>query len=246
MIKKSKVIVILPAFNAEKTLEKTVKDIPIDIVSEIILVDDCSRDGTVALARKLNLTVYTHDKNKGYGANQKTCYTVALERGADIIVMIHPDYQYDAKVIKYLVGFIEEGYVDVMLGSRIRSRKEVLEGGMPYYKYLSNRFLTFWENVLSGQNLSEWHTGLRAYRREVLESIDFINNSNDFVFDSEVLFQIIEKGYHIGDIPVPVRYAVESSSINFERSLEYGILTLFTAFKFFFKMQIQKIYKKKR
>jgi len=245
MIKKSKIIVILPAFNAEKTLEKTVGDIPMDIVSEVILVDDCSRDGTVTLARKLNLTVYTHDKNKGYGGNQKTCYTVALEKGADIIIMIHPDYQYDAKVIKYLVGFIEEGYCDVMLGSRIRSRKEVLEAGMPLYKYLSNRFLTFCENLLSGQNLSEWHTGLRAYKREVLESIDFMDNSNDFVFDSEVLFQIIEKGYHIGEIPVPVRYAVESSSINFERSLEYGVLTLFTAFKFFFKTNIKKVYKKK-
>lgn len=244
MINKPKVIVILPAYNAEKTLEKTVKDIPMDIVNEIILVDDGSSDGTVALAHELNLSVYTHHKNMGYGANQKTCYKFALERKADIIIMIHPDYQYDAKVIKYLVGFIEEGYCNVVLGSRIRSRKEALEGGMPYYKYASNRFLTFFENLLSGQNLSEWHTGLRAYKSEVLESIDFMNNSNDFVFDSEVLFQIIEKGYRIGDIPVPVRYAVESSSINFERSLEYGILTLFTAFKFFFKIQIKKIYKK--
>lgn len=235
MNKKPKVIVILPAFNAEATLEKTVGDIPMDIVSEIILVDDGSSDETVALAHKLNLSVYSHGINKGYGANQKTCYTVALERGADIIVMIHPDYQYDAKVIKYLVGFIEEGYADVMLGSRIRSRKEALDGGMPYYKYLSNRFLTFWENVLSGQNLSEWHTGLRAYRREVLENISFMKNSNDFVFDTEVLFQIIEKGYRIGEIPIPVRYFKEASSINFERSLEYGLLTLYTALKFFFK-----------
>lgn len=243
MNKKPKVIVILPAFNAEATLEKTVGDIPMDIVSEVILVDDGSSDGTVALAHSLNLSVYSHGINKGYGANQKTCYKFALEKGADIIVMIHPDYQYDAKVIKYLVGFIEEGYADVMLGSRIRSRKEALDGGMPYYKYLSNRMLTFFENILSGQNLSEWHTGLRAYKREVLEAIPFMKNSNDFVFDTEVLFQIIEKGYRIGDIPVPVRYAVESSSINFERSLEYGILTLFTAFKFFFKTQIRKIYK---
>jgi len=242
---KSKVVVILPAFNAEATLEKTVKDISMDIVDEIILVDDGSSDNTVKLAHTLGLSVSVHHENKGYGANQKTCYTVALERNPDIIIMIHPDYQYDAKVIKYMVGFIEEGYCDVVLGSRIRSRKEVLEGGMPIYKYLSNRFLTFCENLLSGQNLSEWHTGLRAYKREVLESIDFMGNSNDFVFDSEVLFQIIEKGYRIGDIPVPVRYAVDSSSINFKRSLEYGVLTLFTAVKFFFKMQMKKIYKKK-
>jgi len=235
MTKKSKVIVVLPALNAEKTLEKTVREIPKDIVSEIILVDDGSQDRTTALARKLNLTIYSHDKNKGYGANQKTCYSIALEKNADIIVMIHPDYQYDPRAIKYLVGFIEEGYCDVMLGSRIRSRKEALEGGMPIYKYLANRFLTFWENVLSGQNLSEWHTGMRAYKREVLEKIDFLNNSDNFVFDSQVLFQIIEKGYRIDDIPVPVRYTAESSSIDFVHGLQYGILTLFTALKFFLK-----------
>lgn len=239
MNKKSKVIVILPAYNAEKTLEKTIKDISMDIVDEIILVDDVSSDDTVALARRLNLTVYIHDKNKGYGGNQKTCYSVALEKGADIIVMIHPDYQYDPKVIKYLVGFIEEGYTDVMLGSRIRSRKEALGGGMPYYKYLSNRFLSFCENVLSGQNLSEWHTGMRAYKREVLENIDFMKNSDDFVFDTQVLFQIIEKGYRVADIPVPVRYFKEASSINFKRSLNYGLLTLYIALKFFLKKLIK-------
>lgn len=235
MYKKPKVIVILPAYNAEKTLEKTVKDIPMDIVSEVILVDDLSSDNTASLAKNLGLTVYKHDKNKGYGGNQKTCYRLALEKGADIIVMIHPDYQYDPRIIKYLVGYIEEGYCDVMLGTRIRSRKEALSGGMPLYKYLSNRFLSFFENILSGQNLSEWHTGLRAYKREVLEKIDYMKNSNDFVFDTQVLFQIIEKGYRIGDIPVPVRYAVESSSINFQRSLNYGVLTLYTALKFFVK-----------
>lgn len=235
MTKKIKTIVIMPAYNAEKTLEKTVLEIPRDIVSEIILVDDNSTDKTVSLAKKLNLTVFCHDKNKGYGGNQKTCYKMALEKGADIIVMIHPDYQYDPKVIKYLVGFIEEGYCDVMLGSRIRSRKEALAGGMPMYKYFANRFLTFWENVLSGYNLSEWHTGMRAYKRGVLENIDFMKNSDDFVFDTQVLFKIIEKGYRIGEIPVPVRYFKEASSINFIRSLKYGFSTLFIAVKFFLK-----------
>jgi glycosyltransferase involved in cell wall biosynthesis len=235
MHKKSKVIVILPAYNAEKTLEKTVEDIPMDIVDEVILVDDASKDNTVSLAKKLGLTVYEHDENKGYGGNQKTCYNLALKNGADIIVMIHPDYQYDPRVIKYLVGFISEGYADVMLGSRIRSRKEALKGGMPLYKYISNRFLSFFENILSGQNLSEWHTGMRAYKREVLENIDFMKNSDDFVFDTEVLFEVIEKGYRVGDIPVPVRYFTEASSINFKRSLTYGLLTLWVALRFFIK-----------
>ena len=240
---KSKVIVILPALNAEKTLEKTFDEIPKNIVSEIILVDDGSTDNTVELAKKLGLTVHAHGTNLGYGANQKTCYRIALEKGADIVVMIHPDYQYDAKVIKYLVGFIEEGYCDVMLGSRIRSRKETLEGGMPAYKYFSNRFLTFCENVLSGYNLSEWHTGLRAYKREVLENIDFMSNSNDFVFDTQTLFQIVEKEYRIGDIPIPAKYTAETSSIGFRRSLKYGILTLLIAIKHFLKSHIKKIFK---
>lgn len=235
MVKKSKVIVVLPAFNAEKTLQRTVEEIPKDIAGEIILVDDGSTDQTAALARKLGLTVYCHDKNSGYGANQKTCYRLALEKGADIVVMIHPDYQYDARVIKYLAGFIEEGYCDVMLGSRIHSRKEALAGGMPVYKYWANRFLTFCENLSSGYNLSEWHTGMRAYKREVLEKINFMKNSDDFVFDTQILFQIVEKGYRIGDIPVPARYFREASSINFSRSLKYGLLTLYIAIKFFLK-----------
>jgi glycosyltransferase involved in cell wall biosynthesis len=239
MINKSKIIVVLPAFNAEKTLEMTIDDIPMNIVDEIILVDDKSQDNTVSLAEKLNLFVFKHNNNLGYGANQKTCYKLALDKGADIVVMIHPDYQYDPKLIKYLVSFIEEGYCDVMLGSRIRSRKESLEGGMPLYKYIANRFLTFFENLLSGQNLSEWHTGMRAYRSDVLRDIDFEKNSDDFVFDTEVLFQIIDKGYKIGDIPVPVKYFKESSSINFKRSLKYGSLTLWVAIKFFFRNLIK-------
>ena len=230
-----KIIVVLPAYNAEKTLEKTIKEIPQDAVSEIILVDDGSSDRTVELAKKLNLIVHRHEKNRGYGANQKTCYRMAMERGADIIIMIHPDYQYDPRLTKYLADFIEKGYADVMLGTRIRSRREALAGGMPLYKYFSNRFLTICENILSGYNLSEWHTGMRAYKREVLEKINFQKNSDDFVFDSQVLFQIIEKNYRIGEIPVPVRYFPEASSINFRSSLRYGLLTLLTAFKFFAK-----------
>ncbi len=232
---KPKVIVVLPAYNAEKTLEKTVNDISREVVDEIILVDDKSQDKTIELAKKLNLTVFAHAENGGYGANQKTCYKLALERKPDIIVMIHPDYQYDPKLIKNMVDLLESGYFDIVLGSRIRSRKEALAGGMPVYKYIANRFLTFCENMLSGQNLSEWHTGMRAYKSEVLKNIDFEKNSNDFVFDSQVLFQAIEKNYRIGEIPVPVRYFAEASSINFSRSLRYGILTLGVAFRFFFK-----------
>lgn len=241
MPKKQKTTVILPALNAEKTLEKTIGEIPKDIVDEIILVDDGSTDQTVALAKKLNLTVFCHEKRKGYGGNQKTCYSLALKNDADIVIMIHPDFQYDGSVIDKLVHIIEEDKADVVLGSRIRTLKEALDGGMPAYKYFSNRFLSFCENMLSGYRLSEWHTGMRAYKKEVLNAIDFMNNSDGFVFDTEVLFQIVEKGYRIGEIPIPVRYTEESSSINFSRSLQYGFLTLMTAFKFFFKVRIKKL-----
>ncbi|OQA04637.1 MAG: Undecaprenyl-phosphate mannosyltransferase [bacterium ADurb.Bin400] len=221
-----KVVVVLPAYNAEKTLIQTISDIPHHCVDEIILVDDCSRDETVRIAEEAGLIVHQHKVNGGYGANQKTCYRMALDRGADVVIMLHPDYQYDPRLIKYFVELISDGYFDVMLGSRIRSRQEALEGGMPPYKYYSNRFLSLVENMMSGQNLSEWHTGMRAYKRTVLQEIDFENNSDDFVFDSQVLFQIVEKGYRIGEIPVPVRYFAEASSINFKRSLKYGIGTL--------------------
>jgi len=224
-----KVIVVLPAYNAAKTLEKTVAEIPKDIVDSILLVDDKSTDETIVVAEKLGLIIAKHDKNLGYGGNQKTCYILALERGAEIVIMLHPDYQYDPKLIRYFVSFIRDGYFDVMLGSRIRSRKEAIAGGMPLYKYYANRILTLIENFASGYNLSEWHTGMRAYKREVLENINFKRNSNDFVFDSQVLFQIIEKGYRIGEIPVPVRYSPEASSINFARSLRYGLHTLWIA-----------------
>ncbi len=229
---KSKVIVVLPAYQAEKTLELTVHDIPLSVVDEIILVDDMSNDHTVEIARRFNLVVEQHTKNLGYGANQKTCYQLALRRNADIVVMLHPDYQYDPKLIPHFVDFIQNGYFDVMLGTRIRTRKESLAGGMPPYKYFSNRALTLFENIVTGQNLSEWHTGMRAYSRRVLESIDYLKNSDDFVFDSQVLFQIVEHGFRIGEIPVPVRYFPEASSINFSRSLRYGIGTVVTALKF--------------
>ena len=200
MFKDKKIIVVLPAYNAAATLEITVNDLP-DFVDKIILVDDFSSDETSALARRLGLMVFEHDKNKGYGGNQKTCYQLALEQGADIIVMIHPDYQYDPKLVKYFAEFITDDCFDVMLGTRIRSRREALAGGMPRYKYISNRALTFFENMVSGYNLSEWHTGMRAYKREVLEKINWQKNSDDFVFDSQVLFQIIANNFRIGEIP---------------------------------------------
>ncbi|MBL7021851.1 glycosyltransferase family 2 protein [Patescibacteria group bacterium] len=230
-----KTIVVLPAYNAAKTLRKTVNDIPSEYVDEIILVDDYSNDETITVAKELGLTIKKHDTNKGYGANQKTCYTTALEHGADIIVMLHPDYQYDPKVIKYFVEFINDRYFDVMLGSRIRSRKEALAGGMPRYKYFFNRLLSLLENIVTGYNLSEWHTGMRAYKKEVLKSIDYKNLSDDFVFDSQVLFNIVKKDFKIGDIPVPVRYFPEASSINLSRSIKYGLQTVWEAIKFIFK-----------
>jgi glycosyltransferase involved in cell wall biosynthesis len=229
---KPKVIVVLPAYQAEKTLKQTVSEIPTNVVDEVILVDDASNDETVRIGRSLNLIVEQHELNKGYGGNQKTCYTLALRRGADIVVMLHPDYQYDPRLIPHFVDFIQNDYFDVMLGTRIRTRREALAGGMPAYKYFANRFLTLFENIVTGQNLSEWHTGMRAYSREVLETINFQNNSDDFVFDSQVLFQIVEHGFRIGEIPVPVRYFPEASSINFVRSLRYGIGTVMTALRY--------------
>lgn len=232
-----KIIVVLPAYNAAKTLAKTVADLP-NLVDEIILVDDQSSDTTAAIGRQLGLTVVEHARNQGYGGNQKTCYELALSHGADIIVMIHPDYQYDPKLVKYFAEFIADDYFDVMLGTRIRSRRETLAGGMPRYKYFANRFLTIFENFISGLNLSEWHTGMRAYKREVLVKIPWQSNSNDFVFDSQMLFQIVARNYRIGEIPVPVRYFAEASSINFWRSLKYGLATVWVGIKYllgFFK-----------
>lgn len=233
MYANKKIIVVLPAYNAAATLKKTILDLP-GFVDEKILVDDASHDDTVALARELGLTVFQHEKNEGYGANQKTCYRLALERGADIVVMVHPDYQYDPRLVTYFAEFIADDYFDVMLGSRIRSRREALNGGMPAYKYYANRFLSFIENLSTGQNLSEWHTGMRAYSKEVLMSLNLKATSNDFVFDSQVLFQIVARSWRIGEIPVPVRYFQEASSINFKRSLRYGFQTLGLAIAYLF------------
>lgn len=227
-----KVVVVMPAYNAELTLEKTVRDIPAGCVDEIILTDDASSDKTVEVAKKLGLTVLRHEENRGYGANQKTCYEAALKTGADAVIMIHPDYQYDSRLIPYALGFLEIGVCDVILGSRIRSRWEALEGGMPVYKYISNRFLTIIENIILGQNLGDFHSGFRTYTREVLETIPYHYNSDDFVFDTEFLAQTVFFGFRIGDVPVPTRYFEEASSINFHRSVKYGLLTLGVMLKF--------------
>jgi glycosyltransferase involved in cell wall biosynthesis len=229
---KPRIVAVMPAYNAETTLERTVGDIPAGTVDEIILVDDCSRDRTVEVALRLGLTVIQHQRNTGYGGNQKTCYTEALRRGADIVVMIHPDYQYDSRVIPVAAELIRLGNVDFVMGSRIRTRAEALEGGMPVWKYIANRCLTIFENVILGQNLGDFHSGFRAYRREVLEAVPWSLNSDDFVFDTQFLAQSVFFGFRLGDIPVPVRYFAEASSINFRRSTRYGLLTLWVMLQF--------------
>lgn len=221
--KKSKVIAVMPAYNAAKTLRKTYADIPKGVVDKIILVDDGSSDNTVRVARSLGLRTVVHPQNRGYGANQKTCYTLALSEGADIVVMIHPDYQYDSSLTGELIRPIQQGRFDVVLGSRIRTRQEALKGGMPVWKYAGNRFLTLLENLVLGQNLSEYHTGFRAYTKATLKKLPFHKYSDDFVFDQQILFGVIALGARIGEIPVPVRYFEEASSINFSRSIKYGL-----------------------
>ena len=227
-----KVIAVLPAYNASATLAATLADFPAGCVDEILLVDDGSKDHTVQMARDMGLTVIVHEKNTGYGGNQKTCYRYCLERGADIVVMIHPDYQYDARVIPHAVGIVELGICDVVLGNRVRGRKETLRCGMPWWKYISNRGLTAFENLMLGQNLGEFHSGFRVYRRNVLETIPFERNSDDFVFDTEFLAQAVHFGFRLGDVPVPVRYFDEASQINFRRSTKYGLQTLGVIAKF--------------
>lgn len=228
MSNKPKIVVVMPAYNAEKTLLKTYHDIPKKVVDAIIVVDDDSKDKTVEIAKKLKLQVFMHAKNLGYGGNQKTCYRKALQLGADIIVMIHPDYQYDATLTGHLVQPIIENRYDIMLGSRIRSRQEALSGGMPLYKYISNRLLSLCENIILGLNLSEYHTGFRAFRKEVLLKLPLDRFSNDFVFDQEILISAHANHFAIGEIAVPVRYFPEASSINFIRSSKYGLAILFS------------------
>lgn len=228
----NKVVIVLPAYNADKTLEKTIRDIPRDSYDELILVDDHSSDKTADLSKKLGIKTIIHDSNKGYGANQKTCYKTAMDMNADIVVMLHPDYQYDPRLIPYMTGLIKDDICDVILGSRIRTRREALDGGMPVYKYFSNRILTLLENIVFGTAVSEMHTGYRAYHRKVLEAVAFEKNSNDFIFDQQIISQIVYNKFRLGEIPVPTRYFPEASSINFVRSAQYGLSILWMLFRY--------------
>lgn len=243
MIKNKKIIVVLPAYNASKTLLNTYNEIPFDIVDDVILVDDNSTDETIIVAKNIGIKhIIKHEKNLGYGGNQKTCYNKALELEADIIIMLHPDYQYTPKLIHSMSYLIANEVYPVVIGSRILG-KGALEGGMPIYKYIANRFLTFSQNVLMNQKLSEYHTGYRAYSRQVLKSINFNENSNDFIFDNQFLAQIFYKGFEIAEITCPTKYFEEASSINFRRSMKYGIGVLITSFNYF--LNKNKLYKSK-
>ncbi len=228
MLAGKRVVVILPAYNAARTLERTVAEIPREIVDEVILTDDGSSDDTAALSRRLGLRTLVHDRNRGYGANQKTCYAEALARDADIVVMLHPDYQYSPLLVAAMASMIASGHYDVVLGSRILGRG-ALAGGMPLYKYVANRFLTFFENVMLGLKLSEYHTGYRAWSRLLLQRLALERCSDDFVFDNEMLAQAAFIGAPIGEISCPTRYFAEASSINFRRSVTYGVGVLRTA-----------------
>jgi len=233
MIQGKKITVVFPAYNAEKTLQKTWMALERSLVDDIVLVDDCSQDRTVDIALQLGLHVIRHERNMGYGANQKTCYRAALERGADIVIMVHPDYQYAPELVPAMGWLIASGIFDVVLGSRILGTG-ALEGGMPRYKYVANRFLTAFQNLLMGHKLSEYHTGYRAFSRKVLDTLPLEENSNDFVFDNQMLAQIIYFGLRIGEVTCPTRYAAESSSINFRRSVAYGLGVLRTSLQFRF------------
>jgi glycosyltransferase involved in cell wall biosynthesis len=228
---KPKVVVVMPAYNAAKTLRITYQDIPHQRIDGIILVDDGSTDETLAIARELNLTAFVHARNFGYGANQKTCYTEALKEGADIVVMLHPDYQYDPTLLPEIVAPIENGEADIVLGSRFLMGS-VMKQGMPWWKYISNRFLTKVENVVLGWNLSEYHTGYRAYSRQVLEELPFLLNSDKFVFDQEILVQAAERRFRVKEVPVPTKYFPEASSANFVASCIYGLSILLLLSRF--------------
>lgn len=233
MIKSKKVVVVMPAYNASETLEKTYNEIPFPLVDEVILVDDYGQDNTVEIAKKLGINhVIRHEINKGYGGNQKTCYNKAIEINADIVVMLHPDYQYTPKLIESMCYLIANEVYPVVLGSRILG-KGALKGGMPIYKYIANRLLTLFQNVLMNQKLSEYHSGYRAFSGEVLREISFNKNSDDFIFDNQMLAQIMFKGHHIAEITCPTKYFEEASSINFQRSSVYGFGVILTSLKYF-------------
>jgi glycosyltransferase involved in cell wall biosynthesis len=233
MINKKTITVVLPAYNAESTLEQTYNEIPFDIVDNVILVDDLSSDKTIEKARELGIKhVVEHSENKGYGGNQKTCYNKALELNSDIIVMLHPDYQYNPKLIHSMCYLIANGLYEVVLGSRILG-KGALKGGMPLYKYIANRLLTMIQNILMNQKLSEYHTGYRAFTRNVIETINYNSNSDDFIFDNQVLAQIFYSGFEIAEITCPTKYFKEASSINFERSIKYGLGVLLVSIMYF-------------
>lgn len=219
-------IVVMPAYNAAETLETTLSRLPDGCCDEVIVVDDASGDETAEIAERLPVTLVRHERNLGYGGNQKTCYREALERGADYVVMVHPDDQYDARLVPATVEILRLGVLDLVLGNRIRTRREALSGGMPRVKYLANRGLTLLENMLTGQNLGEWHSGFRGYTRELLQAIPFERNSDDFVFDSQLLLQAVHFGFRLGDVPMPVRYFDEASSISLGRASSYALSTL--------------------
>jgi glycosyltransferase involved in cell wall biosynthesis len=228
MLSGNKVCVVLPAYDAAKTLEKTLNEVPSDLVDDLILVDDASKDDTAEISRRRGVFTIVHEKNKGYGANQKTCYRHALERGADLVIMVHPDYQYSPKLLLPMASLLASGFFDVVLGSRILG-VGALTGGMPIYKYISNRALTFYQNLLLRYKLSEYHTGYRGFTRKVLEALPLERNSDDFVFDNQMLAQAIYRGFRVGEISCPTNYFAEASSINFERSVIYGLGVLKTS-----------------
>jgi glycosyltransferase involved in cell wall biosynthesis len=231
---KLKVVVVMPAYNAARTLSATYQNIPSEVVDEVLLVDDASRDETVKIALDFHLKVIRHPHNVGYGGNQKTCYMEALRDGADIVVMLHPDGQYDPRLIPQIIEPIRKGEADFVLGSRLSQKGGALGGGMPLYKFVANRFLTTIENLILGQKLSEMHTGYRAYSRNFLERVPFLRNSNDFVFDSQIIAQAVAFKQRIAEVPVSTKYFKEASSVNFRVSLVYGIKTLWTVFRFAF------------